>query len=73
MTIQALAGLAVLNFLYLVTGAALLWLVRGLDTWTTLLRLAGLAYLIGLAFVGGVWTLLLVVGVPFGLGAVIAV
>jgi hypothetical protein len=72
-TAQALAGLAVLNVLYLLGGLALLWLVRGLETWSEIVRLAGLAFLIGLVAVGGAWTLMLVVGIPFGLWAVLVV
>jgi hypothetical protein len=47
-------------------GAALLWGVRGWQAWTELVRLAGLAYLLGVASIVTVLTLALVVGVPFG-------
>ena len=65
MTVRALAGLVVLNVIFLVCGAAVLWLVRGWRTWVEFLRLAGLAYLAGVAAACGAWTLLLVVGIPF--------
>ncbi len=61
MTARALAGLAVLHGVYLCVGASVLFALRG---WS--LRLLGLAYLLGLASLGVLWTLLLVVGVPFG-------
>ena len=73
MTVQALAGLASLNALYLLCGAMLLWAIRGLDTWTDVLRLAGLAYIVGIVVTGVTWTLLLIVGVPFSLALVLAV
>ena len=47
MSAPALAGLALLNGLYLASGVSLLWLVRGWDTWAELGRLAGLAYVGG--------------------------
>jgi hypothetical protein len=73
MSAQALAGLAGLNALYLSSGIALVWLVRGLATWTEAARLAGLAFLLGVVVTGGAWTMLLVAGVPFGLWAALAV
>ena len=65
MTIRAIAGLVAFNLLVLACGAAILWLARGWRTWLELARLGGLAYLTGVAAVGVVWTLLLVMGVPF--------
>jgi hypothetical protein len=44
-------GLAALNALFLVAGAGLLWAVRGWAAWTEFLRLAGVAYLMGVAAV----------------------
>ena len=70
MTVHAILGLAALNGAYAVLGVTLLWAIRGLPRWSDVLRLAGLGYLLGVAAFGTVWTLLLVVGVPFGrLGA----
>lgn len=66
MTVRALVGLAALHGMYLATGAAVLWALRGWRRWTSLAALAGLAYLLGVATLGLVWTLLLVSGVPFG-------
>ena len=48
-TPRALVGLAVLNVFFLVVGAGVLWGIRGWRCWTELVRLAGLAYLLGLA------------------------
>lgn len=73
MSVQALAGLAGLNVLYATAGGAFLWLVRGASTWTEVGRLAGLAYLLGVVLTGGLWTLALVVGVPFSLATVLVV
>jgi len=65
MTIRAIAGLAALNLGIAVLGLALLFAVRGFSRLADLGRLAGLGYLLGVAFFGVVWTELLVVGVPF--------
>ena len=71
MTAHSLVGLAGLNALYLVAGSAFLWLVRGAADWIDAARLLGLAYVSGVVLTGSVWTLLLIVGVPFALGLVI--
>ena len=73
MNAHALAGLAALNLLFLLSGTSLLWLVRGWSTWLEVARLAGLAYVMGLVVTCSVWTLLLIVGVPFGLFLVLVV
>jgi hypothetical protein len=59
----SLAGLALLNALFLLAGAAILWAVRGWRAWTELLRLAGLAYLLGVAAVCLPLVWLLTIGV----------
>jgi hypothetical protein len=66
MTLRAIIGLVVLHAFFLGVGAALLWGLRGWRVWTDVVRLAGLAYLLGVAGVVTVVTLALVVGVPFG-------
>lgn len=71
MSVQALAGLAALNLLYLATGLVIMWAARGWETWLEVARLAGLAYLVGVVANGAVWTLWLIVGVPFSFGAVL--
>lgn len=66
MTVRAIAGLVGLHLFLLVAGAGVLWGLRGWRFWTDFVRLAGLAYLLGVAGVITVLTLALVVGVPFG-------
>jgi hypothetical protein len=68
---HSLAGLAGLNALYLAAGATFLWLVRGATDWIDSARLLGLAYILGVALTGSVWTLLLIAGVPLSLGLVL--
>jgi hypothetical protein len=67
----SLAGLALLNALFLVAGAALLWATRGWRAWTELFRLAGVAYLVGVAAVclPLVWLLTFGIGPSPGLVA----
>jgi len=72
-TAHSLAGLAALNLLYLLSGLAILWAVRGFATLSETARLLGLAFFLGIATVGSTWTLLLIVGVPFGLPLVLLV
>lgn len=73
MSAQSLVGLAWLNTLYLGSGMALLWLLRGLSSWADVARLAGLGFLLGLVASSGAWTMLLIAGVPFDLWTVLAV
>ena len=63
---RALLGLAVANVVVLVVGSCLLWGLRGQRSWAEVARLSGLAYMVGVAALGVVFTLELVVGVPFG-------
>ena len=72
MTVRALIGLAVLHVTYLAAGAAVLSALRGSRRWTSPMALAGLAYLLGVAALGVLWTLLLVAGVPFGVVTIVA-
>jgi hypothetical protein len=71
MTTRALGGLLALNVAYLVVGIAILWAFRGFRTWSQVARLAGLGYLLGVAAFGTLWSLLLVVDVPFGGAAIV--
>ena len=64
MTLRALVGLFALNGGYLVVGSCLLWALRGWGSWREWARFAGLSYLLGIASLGILWTLMLVVGVP---------
>jgi hypothetical protein len=72
-TPEALFGLLALNLLYFLAGACLVGWVRGWDGWSDVARLAGLAYLVGVAATGVVWTVLLIIGVPFSGWLVIGV
>ena len=65
MTLRALLGLALANFIVLGAGSCLLWGVRGLRSWAELARLSGLAYMIGVAGLGVALSIELVLGVPF--------
>ena len=56
-------GSPVLNALYLVAGAAFLWLSAVRTDWIDVARLAGLAYIVGVVLNGAIWTLLLIAGV----------
>ena len=73
MSVQALFALGGLNVLYLFAGAAFLWLVRGATDWIDVVRLVGVAYVVGVVLTGSLWTLALIAGVPFSLGVVLAV
>ena len=71
MTVRALLGLALANLVVLATGCCLLWAVRGLRSCAELARLSGLAYVIGVAALGVVFSIELVLGVPFGLATIV--
>ena len=73
MSAHCLAGVAVLNALFLAAGVALLGLLREMRTWGEVARLGGLAFVTGFAAVASIWTLLLIAGVPFSLGVVVLV
>jgi len=72
-TLRAILGLVALNAVFLASGAAILWLVRGWRTWAELARLGGLAYLVGVAGTGTCLMLLLIAGVPLSTWLVLAV
>src|SRR5439155_5961693 len=57
-------GLVGLNLVALVDGIALLWAMRGFERRRESLRLAGLAYLLGISALGVACTWLLVAGAP---------
>lgn len=71
MTVRALAGLAAYNGFLLCVGLAVVAAIRGWRSWPDLIRIAGAAYLLGVALVGVVLTIELVVGVPFTLASVV--
>ena len=63
---RSLAGIFALNLVFLAAGAGLLWGMRGWRAWSEFFRLAGVAYLLGVASVCVAATLTLVAG--FGIG-----
>ena len=72
MTLRAIAGLFVLHLFFLGVGAGILWGLRGWAAWVELVRLAGVAYLLGVASLMVLLTLSLVLGLPFGPPLVLA-
>jgi hypothetical protein len=64
MTVRAITGLVVYNVFLLAVGAGVLWGVRGWRWWTDLVRLAGVAYLLGISSLMILLTVELVVGIP---------
>jgi len=73
MTVRSLLGLVALNLFALSVGAGLLWGLRGWRSWWELARLAGLAYMLGVAAIGVALTLVLVVGIPFSFATIVLV
>ncbi len=67
---RAIAGLVVFNAFVLGVGAGILWGARGWRWWTELARLAGLAYLLGLASLMVVLTFAIVVGIPITVASI---
>lgn len=60
-----------LNAFALGVGTGLVWGLRGWRSWLELARLAGLAYMLGIAGLGIALTLELVVGIPFSLATIL--
>jgi hypothetical protein len=71
-TAHAVLGLAALNLLFLLAGLGLLAAARGFDTWGEVLRLSGVAYLVGTAATVVLATEVLVFGGPVTVPAVSA-
>ena len=71
MTVRSLVGLVALNLFALGVGAGLLWGLRGWRSWWELARLAGLAYMLGIAGLGVALTLVLVAGIPYSLATIL--
>ena len=72
MTLRAIGGLATYNILVFGVGSGLLWGLGGWRFWSDLFRLAGVAYLLGLATMMITLTLALVVGLPLTLATAAA-
>jgi hypothetical protein len=70
MTMRAILGLVGLNGWLFAVGACLLWGLRGFSSWGDVGRLCGLAYMVGVAAMGTLWTWQLVVGIDLTLAAV---
>ena len=68
---RSLLGLFVLNLFAVGVGAGLLWGLRGWRSWWELARLAGFAYMLGIAGLGVALTLVLVAGIPFSLATIL--
>jgi hypothetical protein len=71
-TLHAILGLILLNAVVFAAGACLLWGIGGWATWSELVRLGGVAYLLGLAAFGVLVVVELTLGVPFGLLSIVA-
>jgi hypothetical protein len=63
-TARSIVGLVVFNVFLLSVGAGVLWGMRGWRWWTDFVRLAGVAYLLGLCALTIVTTWQLVLGIP---------
>jgi hypothetical protein len=59
---RSVAGILAAQALFLFAGLGIVWALRGWRTWLDFARLAGLAYLVGIATVGVEATLVLVAG-----------
>src|SRR5581483_900428 len=70
---HAALGLVALNALFLVAGCGVLFAIRGWRSWSELLRLAGLAYLLGVAAVTLIETWALVAGASAHVAVVLAI
>jgi hypothetical protein len=70
-SVRALVGLALFNVLLLGVGLVALWSVGACRSAREAVRSSGLAYMLGVALVGVVLSIELVVGVPFSLGSVV--
>jgi hypothetical protein len=70
-SIGAIAGLGALNLTLLIVGAATLYALRGLRSWNEAVRLAGVAYMLGVALCGVVFVFELVIDLPFSLAAIL--
>jgi hypothetical protein len=67
---HAIAGLLALNLFLLAVGVSVLFALRGWASWGEFFRLSGVAYLLGVAATGIVWTFELVIGISFGFPAI---
>jgi hypothetical protein len=73
MSWRAIFGVVALNVVFLVVGVAVVYALRGWRSWGELLRLCGLAYLLGLASTSVVLVWVLIVSIPFSVATVLVV
>ena len=71
MTVRALSGLAVFNLFLLGVGIAAVAALRGWRSWHDLVRIGGLAYLLGVALMGATLSIELVLGIPFSFATIV--
>ncbi len=71
MTVRALAGLVAFNAFITAVGSGVLFAMRPYGSRRDALRLVGLAYVLGVAALSVVFTLLLVVGLPITFAAIV--
>jgi hypothetical protein len=64
-------GLVALNAMLLGAGAMLLWGLGAWHSWSDLVRLAGVSFLVGVSSLSVLLTLAIVFGVPFGLATMV--
>ena len=72
MTVRAILGLIAFNAFLLAVGVAAVFAIRGWRSWRDLVRIAGLAYMVGVGLVGTVLSIELVLGIPFSLATILA-
>jgi hypothetical protein len=70
-TARALIGLGVFNAFMLGVGMAVLVAIRGAGSWRDVVRISGLAYMLGVALMGATLTVELVLGVPFSFATIV--
>lgn len=72
MTVRALLGLTAYNLFLLGSGSGVLFGLRGWRSWGECVRLGGLAYMLGVAATGVLYSLELVAGIPFSFATILA-
>src|SRR5207302_3317375 len=71
MSAHSIGGLVALNVILLVVGSTTLYALRGFRSWNEVLRLGGVAYMLGVAVTGVLFVLELVVGLSLSLPAIL--
>jgi hypothetical protein len=71
MTVRALVGLAAFNVFLLGVGITTLAALRGWRTWHDIVRIGGLAYLLGVALMGVTLSIELVLRIPFSFATIV--